>query len=289
MGSPAFSIPSLEALSSVIAESNSIINGSEKKVNLTIKQARPGSFTIDLTVIAIGAWNQIVDLLSGDSGDVIKILLATIGFHKDPSIVSLFELLKFLKGRKPDSVKEENDNVIITTAEGDKISVNKPVSNLYRSISVRKNIYKMTKTLDGENINSMQVVGESQETVFEFSHNDVEYYKAPDPDEYEIKELSPVEYRQVLHITSIAFKEENKWRLSDGQNTYVVDITDEDFINKVQNNEQEFYKDSMLDCKIRMIQTETPEGIKTRHEVIKVYDVRSPKRQILLPLEENVD
>lgn len=90
------------------------------------------------------------------------------------------------------------------------------------------------------------------------------------------------EVRQyAFSIVSLAFKEDNKWRLTDGQNTFSVSMKDETFQHRVDNNDVAFAKGDVLVCDLRTIQWQVEEGVKSEYEVVRVVAHR-PARQLYL-------
>ena len=64
---------------------------------------------------------------------------------------------------------------------------------------------------------------EKGRTVQEVTESDVPAFAVPDSREKVVDEMS----RRALSIVSVVFKEDNKWRLSDGDNVFSVTISDE--------------------------------------------------------------
>ena len=80
--------------------------------------------------------------------------------------------------------------------------------------------------------------------------------------------------RYAFSITGLNFKKDNKWRLTDGQNTFPVLMKDEAFQQRVSNNEVAFAKGDVLVCDLRTIQWQVEGGVKSEYEVVKVVSHR---------------
>ena len=91
--------------------------------------------------------------------------------------------------------------------------------------------------------------------------------------------------KYAFSIVSLAFKEDNKWRLTDGQNTFSVSMKDAAFQHRVDNNDVAFAKGDVLVCDLRTIQWQVEDGVRSEYEVIRVVAHR-PARQLYL-FEEN--
>ena len=90
--------------------------------------------------------------------------------------------------------------------------------------------------------------------------------------------------RSAFSIISLAFKEDNKWRLNDGTNAISAGIEDEDFLARVDANMVSFSKGDILVCDVRVVQKQTDAGLKTEYTVVKVIEHRASARQLPLPL-----
>ncbi|MCP4049893.1 MAG: hypothetical protein GY730_04225 [bacterium] len=83
-----------------------------------------------------------------------------------------------------------------------------------------------------------------------------------------------------LAIVSLAFKDDNKWRLNDGNNSISVLIKDEGFLNQVDKSHISFAKGDLLICKVKKLQWQTEGGLKTEYEVMKVNEHRPAPKQL---------
>ncbi len=87
------------------------------------------------------------------------------------------------------------------------------------------------------------------------------------------------------HIISLAFKDDNKWRLTDGDTQITALITDQDFLRRVNSNETAFAKGDVLICEVKTIQKQGVEGLKTEHIVQSVNEHKPAIRQLDLPIQ----
>ena len=85
-----------------------------------------------------------------------------------------------------------------------------------------------------------------------------------------------------LNIVSLAFKEGNKWRLSDGQSDISAIIEDRGFLARIDSNEERFAKGDTLVCRVRMEQSRALGKLKTLYYVEKVIDHKPGSRQTVL-------
>ena len=66
---------------------------------------------------------------------------------------------------------------------------------------------------------------DGNQTIAEVTKDDVTSFDAPDVQELVVDEVR----RQAFSIISLAFKEDNKWRLTGGDNTFSVSMRDSTF------------------------------------------------------------
>lgn len=86
---------------------------------------------------------------------------------------------------------------------------------------------------------------------------------------------------RVLSIVTLSFKEDNKWRLSDGTAVFNVKISDGTFLQKV-NEGASFAKGEMLRVSMVTRVSYTKEGLKTEYEVVRVLEHLTIPRQLWL-------
>jgi hypothetical protein len=84
-------------------------------------------------------------------------------------------------------------------------------------------------------------------------------------------------------VVALTFKDGNKWRLYDGQNTISVTIEDEAFIRRVNDNKIAFAKGDLLVCRVRVDQWRTGDCLRTEYTVLEVMEHRAAARQFALP------
>ncbi len=75
-----------------------------------------------------------------------------------------------------------------------------------------------------------------------------------------------------LLIESPTFKEGNKWKFFDGQNSFYADILDEEFLEKVNKGAERFGKGDTLIAEVKLVQTGGFAGsLKMERTIIKVF------------------
>ncbi|MDD4195531.1 MAG: hypothetical protein PHT96_03835 [Syntrophorhabdaceae bacterium] len=86
------------------------------------------------------------------------------------------------------------------------------------------------------------------------------------------KPLLENEMRMGLIIESPTFKEGNKWRFFDGQNSFYADILDEDFIKKVDLGVERFGKGDRLIALVRFTQSSAIGSLRMERKIVRVLD-----------------
>ena len=110
---------------------------------------------------------------------------------------------------------------------------------------------------------------------------------APDEDLPTAYEVIDETHRYAFSIVSLAFKEDNKWRLTDGQAIYSVIMKDAEFQRKVDSSEAVFAKGDVLICDLHTIQWQVQDGVKTDYEVTKVHDHKHARQLPMFDLLNN--
>lgn len=274
----------LLAVGKAIEEANRVFNGDRAKISVTVKAVKPGSCTIEL-LCDQSLFQMVKDFFSGEDVIAISTLLSLLGFSvKDMAKGSTSTLLRFLKwarGRRVKKVVEVKEGVVtVVLDDGTQVDVPEPVLKLYKDVNVRRSLSDMTKPLEQEGIDTM-ATGDGGDVEL-VSKGDLAAFAPPEIDD---EPLTSDEYKKAFSIYSLAFKDDNKWRLFDGQNTISAKMADEGFLKRIEENQETFTKGDILVCRIQTSQWRTAAGLKTEHTVLEVVEHHSAARQINLPLD----
>ncbi|WP_340104561.1 hypothetical protein [Rhodohalobacter sp. 8-1] len=275
--------PALIAFSDFLDQANSVINGKRVKVDLKFKASSEGSIIVELGLHA-DILTQIVDFFSGDAVAALLNLKEVIGLAGG-SGYGIFKLIKWLKNRKIQKVKlSDGKKVVLILEDGDSIEITENELNVLKSIKARKYLSEFKKPLLTGSADEILIYDEKTKRSIEngIDTDTASYFDPPDvADEL----LLEKEQELVITIESLSFKEGNKWRVSDGNNTFTATISDDNFINDVQDNREAFRRDDILRVKMTTKQYKTGTGLKTDHEITEVKEHIPPPDQLNIVFE----
>ena len=275
--------PSLISFADFLEESFKNLYGDDKNLKVQFKANKEGSLGVELIVIT--------DLIKNfttffNSAEVTALLnfLGIVGVIGGGG-TSLIKAIKFLKRRKIKRVisRDQGPNVEIEAEDGERLTVKREVPKLLQSISIRKKISDFLEPLKKKGIESVQFLSDKKEVQESIVKDEVDYFETPELDDEELIEETR---KAAFTINSLSFKEDNKWRLSDGTNNYLVTILDKKFLNDVQNNRTFFAKDDVLVVNLRTKQFKTKNGLKTEYEILDVLDHQNSTPQLNFPFDD---
>jgi len=269
--------PALLAVGQLFDAANVALNGDGPRVKVQVTATDAGSFEINLEIIQTFGEHLIALLMSPPA--LAASTLVTLVFGT-PAHLGVIKLTKMLKGRNPSKIDRLSDSSVKIIIDGESFEAPLQILRLYQDVAVRSAAQKLIQEpLSKDGIDTFDV-RENKKAILSINKNEAAFFVRPQiPDETLIDEIR----RSAYSIISLAFKEDNKWRLNDGSNPINATITDEEFLRKVDNNQISFSKGDILICDVRVVQKQTDQGLKTDYTVITVADHRSAARQLSLP------
>ena len=272
--------PAMMAVGGFFDAANRITNGERAAVEVNVRATSAGSFYIVFEVVQNleGA-----GLLGDDIGDylttanVLKGLLIGGG---SSAVGGIVWLIKRLRGRRP-QVEKINDSLYRLTVGNETYEVPIELLRLYQDRSILRNLQDMVRPVKEPGIDRF-ILREGDVTVEEVTKDEVAEFDEP---EYQDLILDEVR-QQAFSIISLAFRENNKWRLTDGTGTFSVSMKDDEFQRRVNNNQISFSKGDILVCDLRTIQWQVESGVRSEYEVIRVVSHR-PARQFSFFEDDN--
>lgn len=272
--------PALLSLSNLIQKANETINGDRASVSVRVQASKQGSFEVSLDVVQTlsDAARSFLDFASINKDKVAAANeLCELIFKGGVLGGGLIALLKFLKGKKPEKIEEHNSETIVYIDSHTFITNNKVIA-LAENLAVRDAVRKTMLCLTKDGIDRLSI-RKSNEDLVNIKKDEVSYFDLPEAGEEKIDD----KIRSVrLQIISLSFKEDNKWRVTDGFEPFSVDIEDADFIKKIANDEIAFSKNDYLVCDLHERQFYSNKGLRMERTIIKVSEHIPGFRQLKL-------
>jgi hypothetical protein len=277
--------PALIALSALLEESNRVLYPDSAEVRVNVNGSfKGGSFGVDLVALQ-SIKDQIVTIFAGPGATAAANLLAILGGIGLVGAAGrgLIDLIKWLRGRKPTSIRLEGDKTIFELRLEEEIEtfeVDLATGRLYQSRVVRQALAKVVKPLEAEGIDIFACGhGERTETVV--TKDEVEFFGMAASGADVVSDA--VTESILLQIESAVFKDGNKWRFSDGSNSFFAEIADDAFRARIDSGDERFGKGDVLVVDLRRIQSITDTGLKSEYVIERVRQHKAPL-QMGLPL-----
>lgn len=256
--------PALLALGELFSEASAIAYPERPPVALDIKATQEGSF--DVQLILEGPWDELVDMFSSDPVTaIINLKELIVG-----SGIGLFWIIKKLRGRRvvDEQPAPEPGHTRITLDDGTTIDVPAGTAALYRSTQARQHARQVVAPLERDGVDIVEF-REARDVTIRIETDDLPAF---DPPAAEAEPLGEDELTMVVSIAAVAFKEKNKWRVSDGMGTVWATMEDEEFLSRVDRGLEAFRKGDMLRCRVRMTQSRDDEGLHTEFTILEVLE-----------------
>lgn len=267
--------PALLALGDSIEEANFALNRKKSSISLKVNASfQSGCFGIEFDVIQ-GTLDQALSLFTDNGISTAKEIVELLGFASSP-FIGLLGLLRWLKGRKPDEIILIEHNQVKVICDNKTLVTEQKTIELYRHYKLRQALEKaVVEQLNKEGINSVAFKTAGKDDFITVSKSESQWFKATVDEENLGSDINTY----TLQIITVSFKGDNKWRLSDGNNTFFATITDESFLKKVDHGEEKFASGDLLKVKLKKRQWLANGQIKAEQEIIKVMEHRGAHKQ----------
>lgn len=273
--------PALLAVGKLLDAANLVLNGEESKISVQMKATSKGSFEISFDLIQ-SFGRQVIGLLSGDAVTA-ALALKEIVFGSLGVGGGVIWLVMRLRGRQPDKMERLGPDQVRLTIDGETLVVPLKLLRLYQDLAVRAAVKEVVQVpLASPGIDAFEV-RENRQTVLRIDKDELASFEMPDvADEVVVDEVT----KAAFSILSLSFKEENKWRLHDGNSAIYALIEDQEFLDRVNKHLISFTKGDVLICSVRIKQKQTRDGLKTEYVVEKVVDHKRAPRQLPLSFDD---
>lgn len=275
--------PALIALSELLEQANKAAFPEADEVKVNVQgNFKGGSFGVDLIAVQNIA-QQIVAMFSGPQATAAANLFAILGGIGLLGSGGLIGVVKFLRGRKPTSVRFEGDKTVFEIVDVEHVEtfeVDLVAGKLYQSRIVRQSLARVVKPLERDGVDTF-ICGRDGVPEVVIEKDDVPLFIMAASEADVVSDTIAVGV--LLQIESAVFKDDNKWRFSDGGTPFFAEIADPDFLARINSGDERFGKNDVLIVDLRRIQSVTDNGLKLEFSVIKVHEHREPLQAGLLP------
>lgn len=274
--------PALHAVGEVLDAANKVLNGDQTKLSVRVRGSfKSGCFGIDFALTQ-SLWKDAVALFSNPQIVAATTMITLLGLSGKDGVNGLIGIIKWIANRKISKVVDVDDSKIKIIIDDDFKITEANVLKLLEDYAVRKALSGVIyEPLEAEGIDKF-AAGSEKDGLIVVEKNEAIYFSSPAVQDRILHESV---YETMLQLVSLSFHEDNKWRLSEGNNSFLCDITDPDFNSKVQKNEIAFAKDDILKVNLRKRQWLTEKGtMRTDYIVEKVLEHKSAVIQLKLDI-----
>ncbi|WP_379089744.1 hypothetical protein [Pedobacter sp. UC225_65] len=236
-------INSIIHFSTIVQEINkSLATGRELEVK--IKAFEPGSFIVNL-IIETSQALELNDIFTKDNISLVANIATTI--------TGVFELAKWLKGKKPEEVNSKGDYITIKNAENNSFIITKNIYNIYKEPIVQTALAKEFETLNNDTeVKNFDIIDNINKTKIEFDADEISSISDLD---YTTSETSRtlIKNKVSLNILSLSFDKKKKWEFLLDGNKITAKIKDDLFHEYIDKGES-FAKGDTLIGSIEIVQ-----------------------------------
>jgi len=256
--------PALLALGDAFVAASTLLYPERNPVALNIKATQQGSFVIDLILEGGDVWDRVTDIFSSDGASaLVNLKELLLG-----GTVGVIALTKWLKRRSIKSREAlQSGYVRLTGDDGATIEVPAETLALHGNLAVRQSVRKVIEPVTRDGVDRVEFRTETEVSISVSK----EEAAAFDVAEGEAEPLLDRETEIFASIVAPSFKEDNKWRLSDGESSFYAEMADEAFQSRVARGES-FRKGDVLHCRLRVVQSQLDDALHTERTIIEVLD-----------------
>lgn len=275
--------PALLSLGDLFQSASATLNGDRVKTSVKVRATAHACFEVDLAVTqsTVDLVKTLIDFSGAhrqgiaDAKALSELILAGGGILSGTGY-GLIKLLKWLKGRRPDKVEHSDAGTHVYIGEVS-VLVDPRTLALAENVEVRTNAKKFASAITPGRINEVAAVHGGDKV--EITPDDVPSFDLPAPQD---EMLSDEVRRLNLQIIALSFKDDNKWRVTDGAEPFSATIEDVDFQKKVDNSEISFAKGDYLVCDVREKQSIISGSLKKERSIVRVIEHKPAPRQMKL-------
>lgn len=268
--------PAMIAVNDLLSNANKALNGDKADLNLKVNASfRAGSFGMELHTV-VHFLSQIRDMFASDNASAISnawTILEIVGFVSGAGLIGL---IRFLKGKKPTKIIDEDGRLKVYLNETEYYETDGKVVKLYKNRTIVSDLNKMLEPLEKDGIDSFFVsrTGDKKDADLAIDESELTYFKYQEIE----NDLSENITETFVQIEAAVFKDNNKWKFDNGGSPINAAILDEEFLRKIDAGELRFGKGDLLKVKLKTIQTFAHGKLKTEFQVIEVLEHKIVKQ-----------
>ena len=188
-----------------------------------------------------------------------------------------FALWKHLKGNPPAKAESNGQHVTVTNNQGEIIQIQTQSFTLVMSEKGSASAGRFVqKALEKQGMDAVEI-SSGEETIGRVTQAESAYFIPVSPSET----ITDTIVKMGLMLEAPVFKDGNKWRFSDGQQSFYADIEDEEFLGRVNAGER-FGKGDVLYADVRISQQLCGMKISAERRLIKVHEHKMSAVQLPL-------
>lgn len=273
--------PALLALGEAVNAAGRIANPASQPPSLAITASEEGSFKVNLDLIDASFFEKVQNIFSGDAVSAAVNAAELVGW-----VIAGVQAVKWLHRRRV-TVQADTPTpgwIRITDADGTSIDLPSGVYTLIQDAHFRLAAQDVVEPLRPDVVDVVEI--ERGDEIVRVTADEKAAFSVPDQGEELVLDEERV---AVLRLTSVTFQEGNKWRVTEGDLNYWVNIEDDDFLRKVRDGREQFGAGDSLRVTLHTLQWDTAEGLKAERTIKKVLEHRRGARQIPLPFADESD
>ncbi|MDP8244538.1 MAG: hypothetical protein P9L94_10695 [Candidatus Hinthialibacter antarcticus] len=212
----------LLSMSELLEEADKVINGGKTKTRVNVKGSfKTGSFQVDFSSFQ-SITKVLQDTLLSDGSQSLLAASGLIGILFTGK-KSLWRLLKWLQGSKPTKIISTDDGKFRVYKGDEFIETERKVIELYENYKVRQAFEDIvTKQLVHDPVKGVAII-DSEKEVVDASKEESSYFVCMTLEQSLLEE----NVRETnINLINVSFKEGNKWRVTDGGNTFYAIVED---------------------------------------------------------------
>lgn len=171
--------PAMIAVNDLLSNANKALNGDKADLNLKVNASfRAGSFGMELHTV-VHFLSQIRDMFAGDNASAISnawTILEIVGFVGGAGLIGL---IKFLKGKKPTKIIDEDGRLKVYLNETEYYETDGKVVKLYKNRTIVGDLNKMLEPLEKDGIDSFFVsrTGDKKDADLAIDDSELTYFE----------------------------------------------------------------------------------------------------------------